>query len=413
MPIKFDGDPEISLLIDKEEARQENEISLIASENYAPANILKAMGSVLTNKYAEGLPGKRFYAGCSVVDAVETLAIERCKKLFGASHVNVQPHAGSQANMAVYMSCLKPGDTILGMDLVSGGHLTHGYKANFSGALYRVVSYGVSRETECIDYDQVYTIAQQCRPKLIIAGASAYPRIIDFAKFAQIAKSVDALFMADIAHIAGLVAAGLHPSPIACADFVTSTTHKTLCGPRGAFVMCKDGFAQALDRTVMPGIQGGPCMHVIAAKAICFGNGLRPEFVRYQQKIINNARAMSDVLAELGYRIVSGGTDNHMIIIDLTGQGCNGKEAEQVLECAGITVSRSCIPFDTQKPTLGSGIRIGTSAITTRGMTEKEAQDVAFMMHEVIKHRDEQCFIEAVRQRVESLCKHFPIYSSF
>ena len=411
MPYRFDDDPEITALIGQEAERQEREISLIASENYAPVNVLCAVGSVLTNKYAEGLPGKRFYAGCSVVDLVENLAIERCKRLFGAEHVNVQPHAGSQANMAVYMACLKPGDTLMGMDLVSGGHLTHGYTGNFSGGLYNVVSYGVSPETECIDYDQVQKIAQQCRPKLIIAGASAYSRTIDFEKFAQIAKSVGALYMADIAHIAGFVAAGLHPSPVAYADFVTSTTHKTLCGPRGAFVICKQEHAKALDKAVMPGIQGGPFMNVIAAKVLCFGNALQPNFVCYQKQIINNARTMAQAFADCGYRIVSGGTDNHMFIIDLTDKGCNGRRAEQALEHAGIAVSRSCIPFDTQKPMLGSGIRIGTSAMTTRGMAESQALEIVALIDEVIQRRDEQSVLNSVKERVALLCKKFPLYT--
>lgn len=412
MALRFNDDPEITSLIEKEMCRQEEEISLIASENYAPLNVLRAVGSVLTNKYAEGLPGKRFYAGCAVVDSIESIAIERCKELFGAQHVNVQPHSGSQANMAVYMTCLKPGDTIMGMDLASGGHLTHGYKANFSGGLYNVVPYGVSPLTECIDYDAVRHVAQQCKPKLIIAGASAYSRTIDFTVFSQIAQSVGAIFMADIAHIAGLIAAGLHPSPVGCADFVTSTTQKTLCGPRGAFIMCKHEHAHALDKVVMPGVQGGPFMHVIAAKAICFGNASQPNFVYYQKQIIANAKAMAHALVECGYRIVAGGTDNHMIIIDLTGKGCNGRQAEQALEQAGIAVSRSCIPFDTQKPALGSGIRIGTSAITTRGMTESQAQDLVYMMHEVIQRHEDQRLLSSVKERIATLCRHFPLYRS-
>lgn len=412
MSMKFNDDVEIVSLIDKEHERQEEYISLIASENYAPKNILKAVGSALTNKYAEGLPGKRFYAGCSVVDHIESLAIERCKKLYGAEHVNVQPHAGSQANMAVYLAYLKPGDTIMGMDLAAGGHLTHGYTGNFSGGLYATVSYGVDPQTELIDYDEVQRLAVCYRPKLIIAGASAYSRTIDFERFAQIAASVGALYMADIAHVAGIVAAGLHPSPVACADFVTSTTHKTLRGPRGAFIMCKNIHAKAIDKTVMPGIQGGPFMNVIAAKAICFGNALQPDFVHYQKQILANAKTMAAVLAECGYRIVSGGTDNHMFIVDLTSAGCNGKVAECALEKAGIAVSRSCIPFDKQKPTIGSGIRIGASAITSRGFTDSQAAALAAIVHEVIQRYDDEPFLCSVSNRVESLCRQFPIYAS-
>jgi glycine hydroxymethyltransferase len=409
MSITFKDDREVNELIEKELRRQEETLSLIASENYAPASVLQVVGSVLSNKYAEGLPGKRYYAGCSVVDAIETLAIERCKKLFNAEHVNVQPHSGSQANMAMYMSCLQPGDTLMGMDLAAGGHLTHGFSGNFSGQLYKVVSYGVDPETECIDYDAVQALAEQYKPKLIIAGASAYSLTIDFARFAQIAQSVGAYFLADIAHIAGLVAAGLHPTPVTCADFVTSTTHKTLRGPRGAFVMCKNEYAQIVDRRVMPGIQGGPFMNSIAAKAICFGNALQPEFVMYQQQIIDNARIMADTLKSLGYRIVSGGTDNHMFIVDLTAQGCTGKQAELALEIAGITVSRSCIPFDTQKPMVGSGIRLGASAMTTRGMKESQAVAIAHIVHEVIMSRNDESALRSIKEQIKLLCKEFPL----
>ena len=411
MAIQFLEDREISGLIMRELQRQEGTISLIASENYAPVNVLQAAGSVLSNKYAEGLPGKRYYAGCAEVDAIETIAIERCKNLFKAEHVNVQPHAGSQANMAVYMASLKPGDTLMGMDLASGGHLTHGFGGNFSGQLYKIVSYGVDPVNECIDYDLLASMVMEHRPSLIVAGASAYSRTIDFKKFSDIAQSVGALLMADIAHIAGLVAAGVHPSPVPYADFVTSTTHKTLCGPRGAFVMCRQEHAKALDRTIMPGIQGGPFMNSIAAKAVCFGNALRSDFIDYQRQIIANARTIASTLAECGYRIVSGGTDNHMCIVDLTAQGCTGKQVELLLESVGITCSRSCIPFDTQKPMVGSGIRLGASAITTRGATEVQAQDIALMVHEVIMSRDDQRKLHVIRKKIRQFCEDFPIYS--
>jgi len=402
-------DVEIEELIHAERKRQHNEISLIASENYAPKAILDAVGSVLCNKYAEGLPGKRYYGGCAIVDTIERVAIERCKKLFGAEYANVQPHSGSQANMAVYMSCLKPGDTILGMDLAAGGHLTHGFKANFSGSLYHVVSYGVDRVSECIDYTVVEELAQIHKPKIIVAGASAYSRIIDFERFAHIAHDVGALLLADIAHISGLVAARLHPSPVPYADFVTSTTHKTLAGPRGAFIMCKQEYAQAIDRAVMPGIQGGPFMHVIAAKAICFGNALKPEFIEYQQDIIANAQTMANTLAGYGYRIVAGGTDNHLFIVDLTGSGLNGKQAQGVLEKVGLTVSSSCIPFDTLKPSLGSGIRIGTAAMTMRGMKKTEALLLAELIHGVLQNCSNSMALDSIKKRVLELCKRYPI----
>lgn len=402
-------DLEIEELISAEQERQQNEISLIASENYAPKAILNAVGSVLCNKYAEGLPGKRYYGGCAVVDNVERMAIERCKKLFGAEHANVQPHSGSQANMAVYMSCLKPGDIILGMDLAAGGHLTHGFKANFSGSLYHVVSYGVDRVSECIDYDAVAELARIHKPKIIVAGASAYSKIIDFERFAHIAHSVGALLLADIAHISGLVAARLHPSPVPYADFVTSTTHKTLAGPRGAFIMCRQEYAQAIDRTVMPGIQGGPFMNVIAAKAICFGNALKPEFIEYQQNIIANAQAIAKTLAGYGYRIVAGGTDNHLFIVDLTGSGWNGKQAQEVLEQVGLTVSSSCIPFDTLKPSLGSGIRIGTAAMTMRGMKQTEAILLAELIHGVLQSGSNSMILDSIKRRVIKLCNQYSI----
>jgi glycine hydroxymethyltransferase len=402
-------DVEIEKLICAEQERQSNEISLIASENYAPQGILYAVGSVLCNKYAEGLPGARYYGGCGIVDDIERLAIDRCKRLFCAEHVNVQPHSGSQANMAVYMACLKPGDTILGMDLASGGHLTHGFGTNFSGKLYHVISYGVDRVSERINYDVVEELANLYKPKIIVAGASAYPRCIDFERFARIAHGVGALLLADIAHIAGLVAARLHPSPVPYADFVTSTTHKTLAGPRGAFIMCKKEYARAIDRAVMPGIQGGPFMHVITAKAMCFAHALKPEFVEYQGKIITNAQVMVQALLEYGYRIVSGGTDNHLFIVDLTGTGWNGRQAQNVLEKVGLTVSGSCIPFDRMSPAVGGGIRIGTAAMTMRGMGQAEALLLAELIHNVLQSGGNVAELSSTRRRVKDLCAAFPI----
>lgn len=410
--IHFDDDYEIFDLINEEARRQENEISLIASENYVPLSICQAVGSILTNKYAEGVPGKRFYAGCFVVDQIETKAIERCKKLFGAEHANVQPHSGSQANMAVYMSVLKPGDLIMGMDLAAGGHLTHGYSASFSGSLYKTISYGVDRDTELLDYGVIADLAKKHRPKLIIAGASAYSRVIDYGHFGEIAQSVGAYLMADIAHIAGLVAAKLHPSPVEFSDFVTSTTQKTLCGPRGGFVMCKSVHGNALDKAVMPGIQGGPLLHVIAGKAICFEYASRPTFAEYQRQIIENAQVMANALGELGYRIVSGGTDNHMFIVDLRSHNITGKQAEEMLEAAGITVSRSCIPFDSQKPWITSGIRIGTAALTTRGMQKTEVITIASLIDQVIQNgAHDNAIIISVKERVRELASAFGVYS--
>lgn len=373
-------DPEIAYCIEQEEARQASEINLIASENYTHTAVREAMSSVMTNKYAEGYPNKRYYGGCKWVDQAELLAIERCKQLFNADHVNVQPHAGSQANMAVYNAILKPGDTIIGMSLAAGGHLTHGHHVNFSGTLYNVVPYGVDPKTELIDYESVEVLAHKHKPKLIIAGASAYSRTLDFERFSAIAKSVNAFFMADIAHIAGLIAAGLHPSPIAFADFVTSTTHKTLRGPRGGLIMCKGQHREILDKAIMPGIQGGPLMHIIAAKAVAFKLALQEDFKTYQKQVVGNAQVMAKTFQELGYRIVTGGTDNHLFIVDLRSKNISGKQAEYLLEEAGINVSRSCIPFDTEKPWITSGIRIGTPAITTRGLKE---QDVIAIVHQI------------------------------
>ncbi len=404
-------DPELYSIIHQEELRQKNQISLIASENYASQAVLDASGSVLTNKYAEGYPGKRYYAGCALVDQAELVAIHRCKQLFGAEHVNVQPHAGSQANMAVYFSILKPGDTILGMSLAEGGHLTHGHSVNFSGSLYKAVSYGVNKDTELLDYDQLAKLAQEYKPKLIIAGASAYSRIIDFTRIARIAQENNSYFMADIAHIAGLIAAELHPSPIAEADFVTSTTHKTLRGPRGGLIMCKSKHAASIDRAIMPGMQGGPFMNMIAAKAVAFQEALQPNFISYQKQTIKNAQDMANALQDLGYRIVTGGTDNHLFIVDLQSKKITGKAAEAALEKAGIIVSRSCIPNDPQKPGITSGFRIGTPALTTRGVANKEdIQSVAQLINDVIKNHDNDMLLKSIEEQVSIFCSKYPIY---
>lgn len=376
----------ITELIAKEKTRQDKTINLIASENYTHPAVLEATASILTNKYAEGYPGKRYYAGCEFVDAIEQQAIEWCKQLFGAEHANVQPHAGSQANMAVYMAALKPGDTILGMSLAEGGHLTHGHGVNFSGTSYKSVQYTVNRDTELLDYDTIEQLALQHKPKLIIAGASAYSRTIDFARFASIAKACNAKLLVDMAHIAGLVAAKVHPDPVPHADFVSSTTHKTLRGPRGGLVLSKAIHADALDKAVMPGIQGGPFMHIIAAKAVCFALAHTPEFITYQHQVVANATAMACAFDELGYRIVSGGTDNHLFILDLRSKKLTGKTAESLLEKNGITVSRSCIPFDPEKPWLGSGIRIGTPAVTTRGMKEQDVVELAERIDKILSY---------------------------
>lgn len=377
-------DPEIAASIEAEQDRQSKDINLIASENYVYEAILEATATVLTNKYAEGYPNKRYYGGCEFVDQVEQLAIDRCKDLFKAEHANVQPHCGSSANMAVYNAVLKPGDAILGMSLAAGGHLTHGHNVNFSGSIYKSVQYGVDRDSELIDYAQVEQLAHEHKPKLIIAGASAYSRIIDFERFAKIAQSVGAYFMADIAHIAGLIAAGVHPSPVPYADFVTSTTHKTLRGPRGGFVMCKEKFKEQLDRAIMPGIQGGPLMHVIAAKAVAFKLAADIDFKNYQMQVIANAAIMAETFKSLGYRVVSGGTDNHLFVLDLRNKNINGRRAELALQAVGITVSRSAIPFDTEKPWITSGIRIGTPAITTRGFKEAECKKLVYSIDEII-----------------------------
>ncbi len=409
-------DPAVAEAVKGEIERQKNTLEMIASENFVSPAVLQALGSVLTNKYAEGYPGKRYYGGCSFVDKAEELAIERAKELFGADYVNVQPHSGSQANMAVYFSSLKPGDTILSMNLAHGGHLTHGHPVNFSGIFYKVVPYGVSKETETIDYDQVEALAKEHRPKMIVCGASAYPRQIDFERFRKIADEVGALLTADIAHPAGLVAAGLHPDPVPYCDFVTTTTHKTLRGPRGGMVMCKKAHRKALRSMVFPGIQGGPLMHVIAAKAVAFGEALLPSFKEYQGQIIKNAKALAEELINRGYKLVSGGTDNHLLLVDLSSKGLTGKDAEAALERAGITVNKNMVPFDEQSPMVTSGIRIGTPALTTRGMKEGEMKLIAGWIDEVLKAVSEgeeavETACSFVRENVRELCSKFPLYS--
>jgi glycine hydroxymethyltransferase len=405
-----DVDPEIAHAIDQEVDRQARTIELIASENFVSEAVLEALGSVMTNKYAEGLPGKRYYGGCEYVDVAENLAIERAKKLFGADHANVQAHSGSQANQAVYMTVLKPGDTLLGMSLAHGGHLTHGHPLNFSGKMYNIVSYGVNKETETIDYDELERLAKEHKPKLILAGASAYPRFLDFARFGAIARECGAVLMVDMAHIAGLVAAGLHPSPFPHADFVTTTTHKTLRGPRGGAVFCKEQYAKDLDKIVFPGIQGGPLMHVIAAKAVCFHEALQPEFKEYQKQIVANAKVMAEALAAEGFRIVSGGTDNHLMLVDVFTKKVTGREAQETLERASITVNKNAIPFDANPPAVASGIRVGTPAVTTRGMKEPEMRQIARWIAEVLHHLNDEAAIQRVRGEVEALTGKFPLY---
>ena len=400
-------DSEIYEAIKGEEHRQKYTIELIASENFVSPAVLEAQGSVLTNKYAEGYPGKKYYGGCHYIDIVENLAIERAKELFQAEHANVQPHSGSQANMAVYFSVLEVGDTILAMNLSHGGHLTHGSPVNFSGRFFKVVPYGVNADTGRIDYEALRELARENRPKMIVAGASAYPREIDFSLFRSIADEVGAYLMADIAHIAGLVVAGLHPSPIPYCHFVTTTTHKTLRGPRGGLILCQEAYAPAIDKTIFPGIQGGPLMHVIAAKAVCFKEAMTEEFKAYQRQIIQNAQALASKLQELGYNLVSGGTDNHLMLVDLRNKGITGREAEKALEEAGITVNKNAIPFDPQKPMITSGIRIGTPAVTTRGMKEKEMEEIGEMIDLVLSNTKEQEIKEEVRERVEELCEKF------
>jgi len=403
-------DPQVARAIWEETRRQAGKLEMIASENFVSEAVLEAQGCIMTNKYAEGYPAKRYYGGCEYVDVVEALAIERCKRLFGADHVNVQPHSGTQANMGVYFAVLQPGDTILGMNLSHGGHLSHGSPANFSGRLYNVVAYGVSRDTETIDFNEVEDQAKKHRPKLIVVGASAYPRTIDFQKFREIADRTGAAVMADIAHIAGLVATGLHPSPVPVCEFVTSTTHKTLRGPRGGLIMCKQDRATIINSRVFPGMQGGPLMHVIAAKAVAFQEALSEDFKVYQTQIVKNAQALAAALMAEGFRLVSGGTDNHLMLVDLTGQGITGKDAQEVLDEAGITVNKNGIPFDTLGPQITSGIRLGTPALTTRGMKEEEMRIIAGFIALILKDIKNRDKITAVRKNVADLCERFPLY---
>ena len=406
-------DPEVYAAIAAEEERQRNKLLLIASENFASPAVLAAQGSLMTNKYAEGYPGKRYYGGCQHVDTVEELAIQRCKQIFGAEHVNVQPHSGSQANMAAYLSVLKPGDTILGMDLAQGGHLTHGSKVNFSGMIFRAFSYGVDRQTETINYEAVQTLAEECRPRMLVVGASAYARTLDFPKFQAIAQAVGAYLMVDIAHIAGLIAAGLHPNPCPYADFVTTTTHKTLRGPRGGVVMCKAEHAKAVDKFVFPGMQGGPLMHVIAAKAVAFKEALSPAFRRYQQQVVTNARELAQGLLDRGYNIVSGGTDTHLMLVNLTNKGITGKEADAGLDAAGIIVNKNAVPYDEKPPAVASGIRLGTPIVSTRGMKEVEMKEIVALIDRVLQHRQDPAVLEEVRGQAKALCSRFPIFHSY
>ena len=401
-------DPEVYAAMEEELARQRGNLELIASENIVSPAVMAAMGSHLTNKYAEGYPGKRYYGGCEFVDVVEDLARDRLKEIFGCEHANVQPHSGAQANFAVYFAMLKPGDTIMGMNLSHGGHLTHGSPVNVSGSYFHIVPYGVSQETETIDYDEMERIALECRPKMIVSGASAYPRILDFKRIREICDKVGALMMVDIAHIAGLVAAGLHPNPVPVADFVTTTTHKTLRGPRGGVIMCKEQYAKAIDKAVFPGTQGGPLMHVIAAKAVAFKEALTPAFKAYQQQIVKNAAAMAERFTNNGVRLVSGGTDNHLMLVDLSKENMTGKELEKLLDEAHITANKNTIPFETTSPFITSGVRIGTPAITSRGMKEQEAIAIADLVTEVIWKREEA--VADVSRKVRALCDAFPLY---
>lgn len=400
-------DQEIMETIENEVNRQRNKIELIASENFVSKEVMEAMGSQLTNKYAEGYPGKRYYGGCEFVDVAENLARERLKKLFGAEHANVQPHSGSNANLAVYFAVLKPGDKVLGMNLSHGGHLTHGSPVNISGTYYNFVSYGVNKETEMIDYEEVREIARRENPRLIVAGASAYPRIIDFEKFREIADEIGAYLMVDMAHIAGLVAAGLHPNPVPYADFVTTTTHKTLRGPRGGAILCKEEYAKIIDKAIFPGIQGGPLMHIIAAKAVSFKEALKDSFKDYQHQVIKNAKALAESLKEKGFRLVSGGTDNHLILIDLRNKNITGRDAEHLLDEIGVTTNKNTIPFDPESPFITSGLRIGTPAITTRGMKEGEMEEIAEIIALTL---DKTYSREDIKERVKSLCDRFPLY---
>ena len=404
-------DPEIQKAIDQELSRQREKLEMIASENIVSTAVMQAQGSILTNKYAEGYPGKRYYGGCEYVDIVEQLAIDRAKKLFGAEYANVQPHSGAQANTAVYFALLEPGDTILGMNLTDGGHLTHGSPVNISGKYFKIIPYGVDKETERIDYDELERLAKEHQPKLIVGGASAYSRVIDFERMAQIAKSVGAYFMVDMAHIAGLVAAGLHPSPVPYADVVTTTTHKTLRGPRGGLILCRDAeFGKQFNKAIFPGIQGGPLMHVIAAKAVAFKEALSDEFKVYQQQVLDNAKALADELVKKGFRIVSGGTDNHLMLVDLRSKNITGKEAQFLLDEIGITANRNTIPFEPLSPFVTSGIRLGTPALTTRGLKEEDIREVADIIADVIENREDSAVIETAKAKVQAICKKFPLY---
>ena len=406
-------DPEIQKAIDQELSRQREKLEMIASENIVSTAVMQAQGSILTNKYADGYPGKRYYGGCEYVDVVEQLAIDRAKKLFGAEYANVQPHSGAQANTAVYFALLQPGDTILGMNLTDGGHLTHGSPVNISGKYFKIIPYGVDKETERIDYDELERLAKEHQPKLIVGGASAYSRVIDFERMAQIAKSVGAYFMVDMAHIAGLVAAGLHPSPVPYADVVTTTTHKTLRGPRGGLILCRDAeFGKQFNKAIFPGIQGGPLMHVIAAKAVAFKEALSDEFKVYQQQVLDNAKALADELVKKGFRIVSGGTDNHLMLVDLRSKNITGKEAQFLLDEIGITANRNTIPFEPLSPFVTSGIRLGTPALTTRGLKEEDIREVADIIADVIENREDSAVIEAAKAKVQAICKKFPLYEA-
>jgi glycine hydroxymethyltransferase len=405
-------DPEVYDAIGGETRRQAETLELIASENFTSEAVLEATGSVFTNKYAEGYPGRRYYGGCEFVDVVESLARERAKKLFGAEHANAQPHSGTQANIAVYETLLKEGDTVLGMDLAHGGHLSHGHPLNFSGKHYRFIGYGVRRDTEQIDYDGVERLAEEHRPKLLVAGASAYPRIIEFERMAAIARAVGCPFMMDMAHIAGLVAAGVHPTPVPHADFVTTTTHKTLRGPRSGLILCREAYAKDLDRVVFPGEQGGPLVHVIAAKAVCLKEAMEPEFAAYQRQIVANAQRLAATLAGRGFRIVSGGTDTHLMLVDVYQKGILGRDAEKWLERAGITVNKNAIPFDTQPPLKASGIRIGTPALTTRGMKEAEMERIGHWIADALEHLGDESAVARIRAQVGELAAQFPLYST-
>ena len=408
MSILERADPAVFAAIASERRRQQDGLELIASENYTSSAVMAAQGTCLTNKYAEGYPGKRYYGGCEFVDVVERLAIERVKQLFGSDHANVQPHSGAQANMAVFLAALQPGDTILGLDLAHGGHLTHGMRLNFSGKYFQVVSYGVRKDDHRIDFDDLAKKARENKPKLIIAGASAYPRLLDFEKFAAISREVGALLMVDMAHIAGLVAAKLHPDPVPHAEFVTSTSHKTLRGPRAGFILCRQEWADKVNSAVFPGVQGGPLMHAIAAKAVAFKEALEPSFKLYSQQVLDNARVLAEELLRAGFPIVSGGTDNHLMLVDVTAKGATGKQAEHALDAAGITVNKNMIPFDPRKPLDPSGIRLGTPALTTRGMKESEMAQVAKWIAEVLANREDAAALSRVRASVLELCRHFP-----